>query len=97
MIGYSFPYQFSFHRLLHTHHLSPEAGTIGQNSGRRTKLTQSHPARRKLTKEKSDIGVRDTGTCPYTRVTDLEMWSINESSARDDISIRGQIAAEREG
>jgi hypothetical protein len=27
----SFPYQFSFHRLLHTHHhLSSEAGTTGK-------------------------------------------------------------------
>jgi hypothetical protein len=25
-----FPYQFSFHQLLHTHHLSSGAGTIGQ-------------------------------------------------------------------
>jgi hypothetical protein len=27
---FGFPCQFSFHRLLHTHHLSSEAGTIGQ-------------------------------------------------------------------
>jgi hypothetical protein len=27
---FSFPYQFLFHRLLHTHHLSSGAGTIGQ-------------------------------------------------------------------
>jgi hypothetical protein len=27
---FNFPCQFSFHRLLHTHHLSSEAGTIGQ-------------------------------------------------------------------
>jgi hypothetical protein len=26
----SFPCQFSFHRLLHIHHLSSRAGTIGQ-------------------------------------------------------------------
>jgi hypothetical protein len=27
---FGFPCQFSFHRLLHTHHLSSGAGTIGQ-------------------------------------------------------------------
>jgi hypothetical protein len=27
---FGFPYQFAFHRLLHTHHLSSGAGTIGQ-------------------------------------------------------------------
>jgi hypothetical protein len=27
---FGFPWQFSFHRLLHTHHLSSGAGTIGQ-------------------------------------------------------------------
>jgi hypothetical protein len=27
---FGFPYQFSFHRLLHTHHLSSGAGTTGQ-------------------------------------------------------------------
>jgi hypothetical protein len=27
---FCFPCQFSFHRLLHTHHLPPRAGTIGQ-------------------------------------------------------------------
>jgi hypothetical protein len=27
---FSFPCQFSFHRLLHIHHLSSGAGTIGQ-------------------------------------------------------------------
>jgi hypothetical protein len=27
---FGFPYQFSFYRLLHTHHLSSGAGTIGQ-------------------------------------------------------------------
>jgi hypothetical protein len=27
---FGFPRQFSFHRLLHTHHLSTGAGTIGQ-------------------------------------------------------------------
>jgi hypothetical protein len=27
---FCFPYKFSFHRLLHTHHLSSGAGTIGQ-------------------------------------------------------------------
>jgi hypothetical protein len=27
---FSFPCQFSFHRLLHTHHLSTGAGTVGQ-------------------------------------------------------------------
>jgi hypothetical protein len=27
---FGFPCQFSFHRLLHTHHLSSRAGTIGQ-------------------------------------------------------------------
>jgi hypothetical protein len=27
---FGFPYQFSFHRLLHAHHLSSGAGTIGQ-------------------------------------------------------------------
>jgi hypothetical protein len=27
---FGFPYQFSFHRLLHTHYLSSGAGTIGQ-------------------------------------------------------------------
>jgi hypothetical protein len=27
---FGFPHQFSFHRLLHIHHLSSEAGTIGQ-------------------------------------------------------------------
>jgi hypothetical protein len=27
---FGFPWQFSFHRLLHTHHLSFGAGTIGQ-------------------------------------------------------------------
>jgi hypothetical protein len=29
-VYFGFPCQFSFHRLLHTHHLSSEAGTIGQ-------------------------------------------------------------------
>jgi hypothetical protein len=38
---FSFPCQFSFHRVLHTHRLSSGAGTIGQNSGRRTKRTVS--------------------------------------------------------
>jgi hypothetical protein len=27
---FGFPCQFSFHRLLHTHHLSSGAGTVGQ-------------------------------------------------------------------
>jgi hypothetical protein len=27
---FGYPYHFSFHRLLHTHHLSSGAGTIGQ-------------------------------------------------------------------
>jgi hypothetical protein len=27
---FGFPFQFSFHGLLHTHHLSSGAGTIGQ-------------------------------------------------------------------
>jgi hypothetical protein len=27
---FSFPYQFSFHRLFYVHHLSSGAGTIGQ-------------------------------------------------------------------
>jgi hypothetical protein len=27
---FGFPCQFSFHRLLHTHHLLPGAGTVGQ-------------------------------------------------------------------
>jgi hypothetical protein len=27
---FGFPCQFSFHQLLHTHHLSSEAGTMGQ-------------------------------------------------------------------
>jgi hypothetical protein len=27
---FGFPYQFSFHRLLHIHHLSSGAGTMGQ-------------------------------------------------------------------
>jgi hypothetical protein len=40
---FGFLCQFSFHRLLHTHHLSSEAGTNTPNSGRRTKWTQSHP------------------------------------------------------
>jgi hypothetical protein len=43
---FCFPCQFSFHRLLHIHHLSSVAGIIDQNSGRRTKWIQSHPTSR---------------------------------------------------
>jgi hypothetical protein len=47
---FGFPCQFAFHQLLHNHHhLSSGAGTIGQNSGRSTKWTQSHPIKRKST------------------------------------------------
>jgi hypothetical protein len=41
-----FAYQFSFHRLIHTHHPSSGEGTIGPVSGLRSKLTQSHPTPR---------------------------------------------------
>jgi hypothetical protein len=43
-----FPYQFSFHRLLHIHHLSSGGWYNGPISGRRTKWTQSHPTPRNL-------------------------------------------------
>jgi hypothetical protein len=39
--------QFSFHRLLHTHHPSSGAGNNRPVSGRRTKWTQSHPTPKK--------------------------------------------------
>jgi hypothetical protein len=42
---FRFPCQFIFHRLLHIHHLSSGAGTLGQLvpiNGRRTKWIQSH-------------------------------------------------------
>jgi hypothetical protein len=42
---FSFPCQFSFHQMLHTHHLSP--GCYNRPvSGRRKKWTQSHPTPR---------------------------------------------------
>jgi hypothetical protein len=53
-----FPYQFSFHRLLHTHHLSSGAGTIGQT-------VADVPSRLRLTphqetkKKKLAYGVRE--------------------------------------
>jgi hypothetical protein len=40
---FGFPCQFSFHRLLQTHHLSSGGWYNRPNSGRRTKWTQSHP------------------------------------------------------
>jgi hypothetical protein len=41
---FGFPCQFSFHRLLHTHHhISSGAGIIGQIVADVTKWTQSHP------------------------------------------------------
>jgi hypothetical protein len=44
---YGFPCQFSFHRLLHTHHhLSSGAGTVGKivaDVQKRKKLIQFHP------------------------------------------------------
>jgi hypothetical protein len=43
---FSFPCQFSFHRLLHTHHILSGAGTNRPVSGRRAKWTQSHPTQR---------------------------------------------------
>jgi hypothetical protein len=39
---FGFPCQFAFYRLLHIHHLSSGAGTIGHS----TKETQSHPMRK---------------------------------------------------
>jgi hypothetical protein len=49
---FGFPWQFSFHRLLHIHHLS--SGWYDRRiSGRRTKWTQSHPTPRNLKKLKS--------------------------------------------
>jgi hypothetical protein len=53
---FGFPYQFSFRRLFHIHHLSPGAGTIGQlvavvPSG----LTLTTPQETKLTNYMSDF------------------------------------------
>jgi hypothetical protein len=47
---FGFPCQFSFRRLLHTHHLSSGAGTIGQLVADVNKWTESCPTPEKLTK-----------------------------------------------
>jgi hypothetical protein len=39
---FGFPCQFSFHRLLHTHHLLSGAGTVGELAVDVPMLTQSH-------------------------------------------------------
>jgi hypothetical protein len=49
---FGFPWQFSFYRLLHSHHLSSGAGYNWPVIGRRTKLTQSHPTPPQETKRK---------------------------------------------
>jgi hypothetical protein len=57
--NFSVPYQFSFHRLFHIHHLSPGAGTIVQlvtdvPSG----LGLNHPAPKKELEQTDDkIGI----------------------------------------
>jgi hypothetical protein len=69
---FGFPCQFSFRRLLHTHHLSSGAGAIGQFRGRRTTWTQSHPTSRhkkklrkanKLSARHADCGGKNS-SCP---------------------------------
>jgi hypothetical protein len=56
---FGFPLQFSFHRLIHTHHLSSEAGTIDQliadvPSG----LSHTPPHPKKLKKSKIRVDER---------------------------------------
>jgi hypothetical protein len=67
LLVFGFPGQFSFHRLLHTHHLSSGADTIGQ-------LVADVPSGLSLTppqetKKKKDIRLKDAG-CNFGKEDD---------------------------
>jgi hypothetical protein len=68
---FGFPYQFSFHRLLHTHHLSSGVGTIGQ-------LVADVPSGLSLTppQENKNKKVTSFTLGQYTTIFKAEMYAI---------------------
>jgi hypothetical protein len=71
---FGFPCQFSFYRLLHTHHLSSGAGTIGQLlADVCSKWTQSHPTPRNSLMELSPS--REAANCAATRELPSSLWN----------------------